>query len=580
MAYCPNIVNSHARQVALSAHQQIAALHGPDQHETGNFIIAKRESWREHPWQEKAWGVGCTAAAASELQYDERDVYVSMASFLGNRRRNERLARIGCVWVDLDYHRRSGLRDKAAEDVFQLVTYALKDSNIPWPAWGMATGRGLCLVWLHTWIPKAALPRWAAIQKCLIEALRDFGADKNASDAARVFRVAGTRNSRATGNPLVRAVYVDGDPDTLRARAWDFDTLALEILPLDRAELHSLQAERAKRLADKNSEKSYRPATNLSWATYGEAILVDLHRLRLYRYGDGLLPAGDRDEWLFVAACAMAYFCPPSVLKKKVVALAGLVSGWSAREATSNMGTVIRRAVAAAKGRKVLGLDGLQRDPRYQLRSATIIERLSISSNEMRAAELRVLVTADRRREINTARTRAARHARGATPRETVERNRNALGVRAWSRHQQGEKISDIAISEGVSCSHVSKAMKEVREKKQQNQGVSSSSRLIVAKPEYRPRQSGKTDFPKPPVQARPGPSVGRGASDRRRGSAAWSGQISGQYLTALPSSHIKPWARRRGAGRGQQRSADQAPVVCLSYSEHVALAALHRSRL
>jgi hypothetical protein len=61
----------------------------------------------------------------------------------------------------------------------------------------MFSGRGLHVVWLHDCLPKQALPRWQAVQRQLRESLQRLGADPNACDAARVFRLAGTCNSKS-----------------------------------------------------------------------------------------------------------------------------------------------------------------------------------------------------------------------------------------------------------------------------------------------------------------------------------------------------------------------------------------------
>jgi hypothetical protein len=63
--------------------------------------------------------------------------------------------------------------------------YFLNDNKIPEPSYVLATGRGLCLVWLHSYVPRAALPRWSAMQHALASMLTEFGADKRAVDAAR-----------------------------------------------------------------------------------------------------------------------------------------------------------------------------------------------------------------------------------------------------------------------------------------------------------------------------------------------------------------------------------------------------------
>ncbi len=55
------------------------------------------------------------------------------------------------------------------------------------------------LIWLHSPIPRAALPRWRACQEILKDLLASLGADPKARDAARVLRVVGTPHTAPVG---------------------------------------------------------------------------------------------------------------------------------------------------------------------------------------------------------------------------------------------------------------------------------------------------------------------------------------------------------------------------------------------
>src|SRR4051794_2416916 len=123
------------------------------------------------------------------------------------------------------------------------------------PAFAVAIGRGLALVWLHTPAPRKVLPRWWVCQGAIHDALRHLGADHLATDAARVLRLVGTRNGRP--GTLVKAITPVG-------QAWDFDPLADKILPVRRAELVALRLERARRRA--RGQGTFRPSWYLTAA--------------------------------------------------------------------------------------------------------------------------------------------------------------------------------------------------------------------------------------------------------------------------------------------------------------------------
>src|SRR5690606_39023411 len=125
---------------------------------------------------------------------------------------------------------------------------ALQEARIPSPSYVLDTGRGLLLVWLHEMIPAAAASRWAAVEKCIVAALADFGADRKATDVARVFRVVFSANSKAVpARRPVGMIWCLGAPT--KPYRYVFDPLADAVLPFTRAQLHALRAEKASRPA-------------------------------------------------------------------------------------------------------------------------------------------------------------------------------------------------------------------------------------------------------------------------------------------------------------------------------------------
>jgi hypothetical protein len=303
-------------------------------------------------------------------QRGQADVFLSQQSLWGWRRIAQ-LAQLGAAYVDLDYHRTERWAGVSPEGVTGAVLEMLDDSGVPGPSYVLSTGRGLLVLWLHDLVSRRALPRWMAVQRHLASVLAPFGADMRALDAARVFRLAGTENSRASA--IVRPTYMAAEPSHLWR--WAFEDLAHEVLPpelpkpvVERAEIIILPARRADLRAQGNGP---RPARTLTGATYWETVLTDLQRLRQARWF-GPLPTGHRDCWLFLAGCAMSWLAPPHALRRELYALAQEAGGWTEREATSRMGTLFRRAEMAARGATIEWM-GRRVDARYRFRAATII---------------------------------------------------------------------------------------------------------------------------------------------------------------------------------------------------------------
>jgi hypothetical protein len=331
---------------------------------------------------------------------------------------------------------------------------------IPHPSYILSTGRGLVCVWLLELLPRDALPRWNAVQKRLGELLEPFGADKRALDAARVFRLSGSENSKADKDRrTVAMAWCHGSPENPTRHT--FSTLADEVLPRTQAELISLRAERAKRKAEGRDRS--KPALRLSWATYFESVLTDLQKLRAHRCPEGALPEGQRDAWLFVAGVAVSWISPPEVLGREIMSLADEAAGWRDSETRSRMSAVIKRAQRAAAGETMTFL-GKEVDCRYRMKTSTIVEWLSIDPAEQRDAGLRVLVDRDRQRELNTGRTRESRHRRGAKDRKVQQAARLDIGQAAlFLQATKGWNRAELASHFGISTGQVSKAMAEAR---------------------------------------------------------------------------------------------------------------------
>lgn len=360
------------------------------------------------------------------------DAYVTPNRFNGPRSL-ARLCELAALWVDLDAYKAPGWATAEPWVVRDAALRLLEDAGIPAPCFAVATGRGVCLYWFHSAVPRAALPRWQACQRRLLEVLRPLGADPLAVDAARVLRPVGTVNGR---NGLRVESISPATP------AWDFENLADEVLPCTReeyrehqAELRSLAAARAARRADGTRP---RPVKALGFVSWAETLLTDLQRLREHRWW-GELPPGQRDAWMFLAATNMAWLAPPRVLVREVYELGRQAASWSERETNERCAAVFRRAAAAAGGHTI-EWQGLRYDPRYRWKAETVIRWLEISAEEMRAANLRGAITADVDRERERTRWHSERGGKGQTRAEylatnTASRERpwEALGIsRRW----------------------------------------------------------------------------------------------------------------------------------------------------
>lgn len=447
--------------------QQIQALHPANGRSGGRrygtVSFAQRRWDGNKHWHEFTVDVAEARDVAENMirEDDPTDIYVSQHSFFG-RRLIARLAALGACYVDLDYITRAAWAGRSPAAVLGAVQMTLEDEGLPQPSYVLNSGRGLLAVWLHELLPRAALPRWNLIQQTLAEVLKPYGADKRALDAARVFRLAGSINSKAEWDRrTVGMIWCQGSPEA--PNRYVFDSLADEVLPFTRGELVLLRSERAKRRGS-GQDRHVVPTRHLTAATYWGTVLDDLQRLRAHRSPEGALPTGQRDAWLFCAANAMSWLAPEAVMRREITALADEAAGWTERHTRERLGTVMRRARDAAAG-KTITFNGRDVDARYRMRSATIVDWLGIEPAEQRDAGLRVLIDEDRRRELTTERGRECRRRRGAVSREDQQAARLRMGHAAlYLAASEGMGVSDLAARFGCSAGQISKAMREARQ--------------------------------------------------------------------------------------------------------------------
>jgi len=146
------------------------------------------------------------------------DVYFSQNTFYRPQRRIENLRQLRSLYCDIDFYK-TGL---TVNQVMMALELDYFRQTIPEPNYIIYSGRGIVLVWLIEPVPIMALPRWQAVENFIVNQLKPFGADTQASDAARIFRLAGTINSKNK-----KTVTVEYRHDF----RYDLEQLKLDYLP-------------------------------------------------------------------------------------------------------------------------------------------------------------------------------------------------------------------------------------------------------------------------------------------------------------------------------------------------------------
>ncbi|WP_260631211.1 replication protein [Bacillus sp. S/N-304-OC-R1] len=121
-----------------------------------------------------------------------KDTFFSQNTFYRPQRKNGTVKELRALYVDVDCHNLNydphWVLGKLKLEVFE--------ESIPVPNYVIFSGRGLICIWLIEPVPSHALPLWKAVQTYFYQQMVYVGADKSSIDPTRVFRIAGSVNSK------------------------------------------------------------------------------------------------------------------------------------------------------------------------------------------------------------------------------------------------------------------------------------------------------------------------------------------------------------------------------------------------
>lgn len=121
------------------------------------------------------------------------DVYFSQNTFYKPVRRIENIRQLRALYVDVDHY----LFNLDPSWVIGKMELELFGDKVPDPNIIISSGRGFVVIFLIEPVPYNALPLWQAIEKHISNQFQQLGGDTKATDAARVFRLAGSVNSKS-----------------------------------------------------------------------------------------------------------------------------------------------------------------------------------------------------------------------------------------------------------------------------------------------------------------------------------------------------------------------------------------------
>jgi hypothetical protein len=432
---------TQAQLSLFSRDDEASCYHSADRHGFFSILSATGEGGGK---RQDSYRLSQMPTVLSHLD-QSRDTWLSQAEFAKPNRRVVNLLRIGLLFADLDTYREPWARGRSPEQLAATVLYQCQEEGIPAPSLLVYSGRGLQAKWLlDGTLPRAALPRWNACQRFLIDRLAGLGADPAAKDASRVLRLVDTVNTKS--GQVCRVIHVEQGPDGEPIR-YSFEYLAETLLPAARWDIEADRADRKARRqlkllpGGKTGNLRGFNARQLAWDR-----LEDLRLLATLRGG---VDEGERMQHLFwrlnflllsgATNCKQMYHEAAALARE-------LDPQWSYRSA--ELMTLYARAKAHEAGEKV-EFAGKQLSPLYTPKNDTLISLFHITDDEQR--KLRTLISRDMAKERDRERHTARRRASGSVDRATYEARARANQERAKALHAQGLSLRQIAGEIGVS---------------------------------------------------------------------------------------------------------------------------------
>lgn len=406
--------------------------------------------------------------------------HISMQRFYGARGSTS-LVQVQSLIADMDCHDKAAFQGLTPEEMAGEMIERLRSAGKPLPSYILFSGRGLHLVWLHQPLmaapgvtrrhrsvqrhmhgPKGGKPcvtvhtasgtrmqdpEVIAHEETMAAVWRGTGLDRGAADTARVLRLAGTHNHKC--GELARLVWPASWEDVERH---DFEDLANAFLPYTRDQMACIRAERdaswRQREAARQERRAAQEAAGISVEVekpkrrisggYWNGIVEALEAVRTW-WG-GTVPAGRRDWWAFLSACAIAQ------------AEGGTAASWAARladaaglpesELRTSLGA-LERLLRRHETGETRDHDGTERPVLYSYSKARMLGLLGLSEDDVRNAGADALLPggAPRSEKVRSASRRAEA---GAQPRTVTVSARLADGREALALQAAGKGMREI----------------------------------------------------------------------------------------------------------------------------------------
>lgn len=180
---------------------------------TGWITMAQKDATTNHF---KQYHYTAEELASHLAEWSGENVYFSQNTFYRPKRAIDTIRELRSIYVDIDTYTK-GLSPEWVLGKLELEYFG---QSLPNPNMVLMSGRGLVVFWNIEPVPYKAMPLWKAVETHFISILKELGSDPKASDPTRIFRLAGSINSK--NGAVVKAQYRHTYRYQLRQLQYDY----------------------------------------------------------------------------------------------------------------------------------------------------------------------------------------------------------------------------------------------------------------------------------------------------------------------------------------------------------------------
>lgn len=380
-----------------------------------------------------------------EELHEQNDVFVAPNTMYIPKRRVENIRQFRSLFQDIDCE---NIGFEKAETVY-LIWELYYEGKIPKPTMVTDSGRGVHLYWRIQNAPYGALNTWQELQDYIYYNLKHLGADRQATDSARVLRLPGTINSKNQVN--CKVLYIDDDleysmyelreqylnykPKSYQLQMQDTKVVENKVVSNRFFNSYSLHMQRANDLQTlcrlrKFDMKGYRNMAIHCYAYWKGIYVRDQHELEK----EVIELNNAFKEPLKDTEVKAVLRCIPKAIEKFIAYEQGLRSGEKKRVSK-----------------------GMRDKEGYWYKNTTLIERLGITANEQK--HMKTIIGTDEKYERNNERRRSERRNESGLTKK--QQDLQDIKLKVEKLKDEGLSLRAIAKELAISLGKVQRVLKK-----------------------------------------------------------------------------------------------------------------------